>query len=73
MTVVSVIELVATSEQSFDDALRHGLEETARTIRGITGIEIKNWTVDVKNNAIVQYKVTLHIAFVVESDGDIQE
>src|SRR3712207_3803041 len=41
--VAKVIELVASSEQGFDDAVRQGLAEAARTIRGITGIEVVNW------------------------------
>ena len=64
--VAKVIELVANSEQSFDDAVQQGLQEAARTIRGISGIEVVNWTADVENNQIARYKVTMHVAFVVE-------
>ena len=64
--VAKVIELVSSSEQSFDDAVRQGLEEAARTLRGISGIEVVNWTADVENNQITRYKVTLHVAFKIE-------
>ena len=64
--VAKVIELVANSETSFDDAVQQGLQEAARTLRGISGIEIVNWTADVENNQIVRYKVTMHVAFTVE-------
>ena len=66
MPVAKVIELVASSERSFDDAVQQGLAEAARTIRGISGLDIRNWTADVENNRIVRYKVTLHVAFRIE-------
>lgn len=66
MSVAKVIEIVANSETSFDDAVQQGLAEAARTVRGIHGIEITNWTADVENNQIVRYKVTMDIAFRVE-------
>lgn len=68
MSVAKVIEIVASSEKSFDDAVKQGLEEAARSLRGISGFEITNWTGDVDNNQIVSYKVTMHVAFKVELD-----
>ncbi len=66
--VAKVIELVASSETSFDDAVQQGLAEAARTLRGISGIEVVNWTADVENNQISTYKVTLHIAFRIQHE-----
>ena len=68
--VAKVIELVSSSEESFDDAVRQGLAEAACTIRGISGVEVTNWTADVESNQISRYKVTLHIAFRVEHGGE---
>ncbi|MDQ4078936.1 MAG: dodecin family protein [Chloroflexota bacterium] len=70
MPVVKVIELVSSSESSFDDAVQSGLAEATRTLRGVSGIEITNWTVDVENNNITRYKVTMKVAFRVrEGEG----
>ncbi|HSH77241.1 MAG TPA: dodecin family protein [Herpetosiphonaceae bacterium] len=66
MSVAKVIEIVANSEQGFDDAIRQGVSEAARTVRSISGVEVVNWTADVENNQITRYKVTLHIAFTIE-------
>ncbi len=66
MSVAKVIEIVASSKKSFDDAVQQGLAETASSLRGISGLEVVNWTADVENNQIVRYKVTLHVAFQVE-------
>lgn len=66
MSVAKVIEIVSSSEKSFDDAVQQGLTEAAKSLRGISGFEIRNWTADVENNQVVRYKVTLHLAFKVE-------
>jgi flavin-binding protein dodecin len=60
MSVAKVIEIVASSEKSFDDAVKQGLGEAGGSLRGISGIEITNWTADVENNQIVRYKVTIY-------------
>lgn len=69
MSVAKVIEIVANSSKSFDDAVQQGLAEAAKSLRGISAIEITNWTGDIENNQIVRYKVTIHIAFKVEHDA----
>ena len=66
MSVAKVIEVISSSEKSFDDAAQQGLAEVASSLRGISGFEITNWTADVENNKIVRYKVTMHLAFKVE-------
>lgn len=68
MSVAKVIEIVSNSEKSFDDAVQQGLAEAARSLRGISGFEITNWTADVENDQIVRYKVTMHVAFKIEHD-----
>ena len=69
MSVAKVIEIVSNSETSFEDAIEQGLAEAASTLRGISGLEVTNWTADVEGNRITRYKVTLHVAFNVEHGG----
>lgn len=66
MSVAKVVEIVSNSGKSFDDAVQQGLAEAAKSLRGISGMEVVNWTCDVENNQIVRYKVTMHLAFQVE-------
>ncbi|MGF1479488.1 MAG: dodecin domain-containing protein [Cyanophyceae cyanobacterium] len=40
MSVAKAIEMVAASAQSFDDAIQEGLTDTARSLAGISGIEL---------------------------------
>jgi len=65
--VAKVVELVAESNKGFDDAIQQGLAVASKTVRGITGIDIKHMTCSVSNNKITNYKVTLHVAFGIEN------
>lgn len=68
MAVVNVIELVGTSEKSWEDAVHSAVEQAQRTVRNISGIEVKNWTADVRDGRLVDYKANIHLAFKVEPD-----
>ncbi|HHT91484.1 MAG: dodecin family protein [Bacillota bacterium] len=65
--VVKVIELVGESDQSWEDAVQVAVKEAARTLRGITGVEVMNWTGQVNPEGdIVGYRADVQIAFKVE-------
>lgn len=66
MSVAKIIELVVSSKNGWEDAVRTGVEEAARTVRGIRGVDVQDWTARVENNRIVEYKANLKIAFSVE-------
>jgi flavin-binding protein dodecin len=66
MVVVKIVELIGNSSKSWEDAAQNVLKEASDTIREIKSIDVKNFTAKVKNNKIVEYRVVVHLAFVVE-------
>ena len=66
MGLAKVVELVSTSNESFDDAVRTGVKQASKTIRGISGVKVTDWTANVENGELTNYKVTMDIAFSVE-------
>jgi flavin-binding protein dodecin len=68
MSVAKIIELVGASDKSWDDAVRAALAEAAKTVRGIRGVDVQDWTARVKDNRIVEYKANVKIAFGVEEE-----
>jgi flavin-binding protein dodecin len=66
MAVVKVIELVGTSENSWDDAAQLAIEEAAESLRNITNVEVVNQTARVEGAKITEYRTTLRVAYVVE-------
>ncbi len=66
MAVARVTEIIASSKESWEDAARQGLSRAAKTLRGITGLEIIRQNAKVVNGRIQDYRVELRITFVLE-------
>ena len=67
MAVHKVIEVLAQSPKSWDDAAKVALAEAAKTVRNIKSIYIKDMQAVVENDKIVQYRVNAKISFEVGS------
>jgi hypothetical protein len=65
-TVIKVLELVGESQTDWTDAVRGAVSEAAKTVDNITGVEVSNWTADVKDGRLKDYKATVRIAFAVD-------
>ncbi|HEX2952838.1 MAG TPA: dodecin family protein [Bacillota bacterium] len=63
MTVVKVMELVADSPTSWEDAVQKAVSRANDSIENISGVEIKNLTAAVVNGKITEYKANLHLAY----------
>ncbi len=66
MSVARVTELSATSPESFEDAVRQGIERATKTLRGVTAAWIKESRVKIENGNITEYQVNMLITFVLE-------
>lgn len=63
MSVVKVIEVIAASDKSFDDATRNALKEASKSVKNIESVYVKEMKAEVKNNEIVSYGVNAKISF----------
>lgn len=66
MSVVKVIEVIASSEKSFDDAVQMALKEASQSVNNITSVYVKEMKAEVKQNKIVSYGVNAKVSFVVD-------
>lgn len=66
MSVVKVVELVGESKQSWQDAAAAAVAEASRTLHNIKGVEIYNFTAEVDNGQITDYKANVKVAFLVD-------
>ncbi|RZN48321.1 dodecin domain-containing protein [archaeon] len=66
MSVVKVIECVATSPTSWQDAVENGIKETNKTVRHIVGADVLRWKCEIEDGKITEYRVDMKIAYVVE-------
>lgn len=66
MSVARITEISSTSAQSFDDAVKQGIERASKTLREIRSAWAKEQTVHVENGKITNYRVNLLVTFVLE-------
>lgn len=64
--VIRILELVGVSEKSWSDAAQQAVVRASKTLRHITGLDVLHSRAVVKNGKIVEYRVDLKIAFIVE-------
>jgi flavin-binding protein dodecin len=66
MAVVKVIEILAESEKSWEDATKMAVAEAAKTIRNIQAVYVEGFQAIVENNEVVRYRVDAKVSFLVE-------
>ena len=66
MPVTKVIEVIGSSDQSSDEAVREAVTSAGRSIRGITHVDIVSVTCDVQDGAVVRWNALVKLAFPVE-------
>lgn len=66
MSVAKVIEISATSSESFEDAIRSGIAKAGESVRGIRGAWVKEQMVRVENGEAIEFRVDLKVTFVLE-------
>ena len=63
---VKIIELIGTSSENFEDAVQDAVNTAAKTVRGISGVDVLGQTAAVESNKIVEYRVNVKVAFKIE-------
>jgi len=66
MSVVKIVELVGSSDKSWQDAIDNAIERASKTIRNIRGVDVLGWTGKVRNGKIVEYRANVKVSFMVE-------
>jgi dodecin len=71
-SVVKVITIIGSSEQSFAKAADEAVRTAQKTIRNITTVDVISMsaTVDPNPGGIKEYKTTINVGFTVENPGD---
>jgi len=67
MPIVKVIEVIASSDVSFDDAVKNCLAEVSKTVHNIDSIYVKDFKVQVKDGKLSSYGIICKVSFRVEA------
>jgi dodecin len=64
--LVKVIEVLAQSDKSWEDAAQQAIGEASNTLRNIRSIYIKEFEAAVANGKITQFRINAQISFDLE-------
>lgn len=66
MAMLKVIEVLAQSDESWEDAASIAVQQAAKTVHGIKSIYIKEMEATVEGDRITQYRVNAKISFLLD-------
>lgn len=66
MAVLKVIEVLAESSASWEDAAKEAVKEASKTVRGIRSIYVENLQATVSDGSIDKFRVNAKITFAVD-------
>jgi dodecin len=72
MSVIKVIEVMANSTESWEDAAQTAVTHAAQTLKNIRSIYVKELTAVVHEDRITEYRITGKISFELLGSGDSQ-
>ena len=64
MSVARTSEVSASSEKSFEDAIKVGIKRFSKSIENVEGAWIKEQKVIVRDGNVAEYRVTMKVSFV---------
>jgi dodecin len=66
MSVAKVTEVIASSPESFDDAVQKGIKRASKTLENVRSAWVKDLKVVVEKGKITEYRVTMKVSFVLK-------
>lgn len=63
MSVKKVIEVLASSETSWEDAVKNAVNTASKTLKGIRSVYIKEQSAVVNENNVMEFRINCKITF----------
>ncbi len=67
MAIMKVIEIMADSDRSWEDAAANAIMQASKSVKNIRSAWVQDQSLVVKGNKVQGYRVTLKITFEVKS------
>jgi hypothetical protein len=64
--MLKVIEVLAESDKSWEDAASQAVTRASKTVHGIKSIYIKDMEAKVENNKITKFRINANISFLLD-------
>jgi flavin-binding protein dodecin len=66
MPVAKVTELSCTSNESFEDAVRQGIERAQKTLRNVKSAWVKEQRVNIGRDGAIEFQANIMVTFVLD-------
>jgi len=66
MAVLKVIEVLANSEKSWEDATRKAVSHASKSVKNIRSVYVQDQSASVDNGEVTDFRVNLKITFEVK-------
>ena len=66
MSMLKVIEILAESDTSWEDAAKKAITNAGKSVRNIKSIYIDNFEASVENDKIKSYRINAKISFLLD-------
>ncbi|MDD7913608.1 dodecin family protein [Polaribacter ponticola] len=63
MAVMKVIEILANSEKSWEEATRKAVKHASKSVKNIKSVFVQSQSAVVNNNEVTEFRVNLKITF----------
>lgn len=67
MAVMKVLEIMANSNQSWEEAVKNAVKTAAKSVKNIRSVYVKDQTANVEGDSITDYRVIVKITFEVDA------
>ncbi|MGB1043065.1 MAG: dodecin family protein [Tenacibaculum sp.] len=66
MAVMKVIEILANSEKSWEDATKKAIKQASKSVKGIKSAFVQSQSVVVNDDEVSEFRVNLKVTFEVK-------
>lgn len=63
MAILKVIEVLANSDKSWEDATKNAVEQASRSVKNIRSVYVQDQSASVKDGEISDFRVNVKITF----------
>ncbi len=67
MAILKVIEILANSHKSWEDAAQNAVKEASKTVKNISSVNVNNFSITVKDGKVYEYRVNVKVTFFVDN------
>ena len=66
MAVLKVIEVMANSSESFEDAIRNAVKQAGKSVKNIRSAYVREQSVIINGDNVTEFRVNVKISFEVQ-------